>query len=194
MNNEGIMYISGDANDETTLINAGIKKAKGLVAALAKDAENVFLVLTAKQLNPDIFIIAKAEHNNSKLKLQAAGADIVEYPYEIGAEKIAHRILRPTIAHFLDFAFGQKDIHMEEFLVDQHSELTGLTLKDSGIKQNFNLIIIAIKKSDGIMTFAPSREAVISAGDTVIAVGKNENLNKIEKIFSTGDRGKLNSI
>ena len=185
-----VFYISGDAGDETNLIKAGIRHAKGLIAVLATDTDNVFLVLTARQLNPDIFIMANASHNESKPKLIAAGANRVELPYDMGAVSMAQRIIRPTVTNFLNLAFAQKrkDIQMEEIPVSPSSELVTVMLKDSGIRQRFNLIIIAIKKSDDSMLFNPSFEAVIESGDTVIAVGEEENLEKLEKILNPSAR------
>ena len=185
-----IFYISGDAGDETNLIKAGIRHAKGLIAVLATDTDNVFLVLTARQLNPDIYIMANASHNESKPKLIAAGANRVELPYDMGAVSMAQRIIRPTVTNFLNLAFAQKrkDIQMEEIPVSPSSELVNVMLKDSGIRQRFNLIIIAIKKSDDSMLFNPSFEAVIESGDTVIAVGEEENLKNLEKILNPSVR------
>ncbi|MGB5992894.1 MAG: potassium channel protein [Desulfobacterales bacterium] len=184
------IYISGDAGDETNLIKAGIQHAKGLIAVLATDTDNVFLVLTARQLNPDLYIMANASRNESKPKLLAAGANRVELPYDMGAVSMAQRIIRPTVTNFLDLAFAQKrkDIQMEEIPVSPSSKLVNVMLKDSGIRQQFNLIIIAVKKSDDSMLFNPSFEAVIESGDTVIAVGQEENLKKLEKILNPTNR------
>ena len=186
MDADGILYVAGDAADEDSLIKAGIKQAKGLVAALATDTDNVFLVLTARQLAPKLTIIARASQEAVKRKFQAAGADSVESPYEMGAVRMAHHIIRPTVTNFLDlaFAYQRKDIQMEEIPVSESSELVNVQLKDSGIRQNYNLIIIAIKKPDGNMLFNPSFEAAIMPNDTVIAVGEQENLKKLEKILN----------
>ncbi len=181
MDEDGILYIGGEATDENILIKAGIKRAKGLVAALATDTDNVFLVLTARQLAPEILIMARSSQETAKIKLRAAGANFVESPYEMGAVSMAHRIIRPTVTSFLDLAFAHKrrDIQMEEIPVSSASELVNVQLKDSGIRQKYNLIIIAIKKSDGSMQFNPSFEAVIAPHDTVIAVGEADNLQKL---------------
>lgn len=186
MDADGVLYISGDAADEKNLIRAGIKRAKGVIAVLASDADNVFLVLTARQLDPDLLIIARASQEKAKSKLQAAGANTVESPYDIGAASMAQRIIRPTVTSFLDFAFAhkRKDIQMEEIPVSASSSLVNIILKDTGIRQKYNLIIIAIKKLDGSMLFNPSFEATIEAGDTVIAVGEEINLQKLEKILN----------
>ena len=186
MNEDGVLYVSGNAVDEATLINAGVKHAKSLIAVLGTDTDNVFLALTARQLKPDLYITARASREESKAKLRAAGANKVESPYDIGALSMAQRILRPAVTNFLDQALDdqRQDIHMEEMSVSPSSKLINLMLKDSGIRQNYNLIIIAIKKSDGAMLFNPSFESIIKAGDTLIAVGKTANLQKLEEILN----------
>jgi len=186
MDADGVLYISGDASNEENLLKAGIKRAKGLIAALASDADNVFLVLTARQLDPDLIIIARASQEESKSKLRAAGANTVESPYDTGAASMAHRIIRPTVTSFLDlaFAYKRKDIQMEEIPVSASSDLVNVMLKDTGIRQKYNLIIIAIKKPDKSMLFNPSFEAIIEVGDTVIAVGEEINLQKLEHILN----------
>lgn len=186
MEADGMLYLSGDAASEMLLLKAGIERARGLVAVLATDTDNVFLVLTARQLNRDIEIIARAGHEASMAKLRAAGANRVESPYAMGAANMANRILRPTVTTFLDLAFSyhNQDIQMEEIPVGEDSALVGKMLKDSGIRQNFDLIIIAIKKSDGSMLFNPSFQATIDPGDTLIAVGESENLEKLERVLN----------
>lgn len=188
MESAGILYIAGDATEEDVLIQAGIRNAKALIAVLATDTDNVFLVLTARQLNPNIFILARASSNRAKAKLYAAGATRVESPYEIGALSMAQRVLRPSVSNFLDlvFAYNRKDIQMDEIPIDAASPLTGLMLKDSGIRQKYNLIIIAVKKPDGEMLFNPSHETVILAGDTVIAMGKVDRLAELAKVLNPG--------
>ncbi len=177
----GLISICGDATDESTLLKSGVLKSKALIAVLGTDTENVFLVLTGRQLAPELNIIARAGNEAAKSKLAAAGANTVEAPYETGAASMAHRVLRPTVTGFMDLAFTDrhKDIQMEEIPVAPTSKLNGVMLKDSGIRQNYNLIIIAIKKPDDRMLFNPSFESIIHANDTVIAVGELSNLNKL---------------
>ncbi len=184
MEADGIVYISADATDEAVLRRAGIERAKGLVAALGTDTDNVFLVLTAHQLNPELNIIARAGRDSAKAKLKAAGANYVESPYEMGAATMAQRILRPTVTSFMDLAFTHRRSHiqMEEIPVSNSSAMVNLTLKDSGIRQKYNLIVIAIKEAQsGSMVFNPSFEAIIRSGDTLIAVGEVVNLQKLER-------------
>jgi len=196
MDEDGVLYLVGEATDEKKLIKAGIERAKAVVAALATDTDNVFLVLTARQLAPEILIMARASQETAKIKLRAAGANFVESPYEMGAVSMAHRIIRPTVTSFLDLAFAhkRKDIQMEEIPVSNASELVNVQLKDSGIRQNYNLIIIAIKKSDGDMLFNPSYEAVIAPNDTVIAVGEGGNLQKLEWALNPKSTGNKSGI
>jgi voltage-gated potassium channel len=172
------LYISGDAALEENLIRAGIKKASCLVAALASDTDNVFLVLTARELNPDIFIMARCCYKESGSKLITAGANMVESPYDMGAANMAMKLLRPTVTNFLELALQDRtrDIQMEEITIHSDSEMVNVMLKDSGIRQRFDLIIIGIKTSEGTMLFNPSFETVLKPGDTVIAVGKGANL------------------
>lgn len=180
---QNLLYISGDASEEEVLMRAGIERAKVLIAALATDTDNVFLVLTARQLNPEIFILARASSVKARSKLSAAGANRVESPYEIGAVSMAQRLLRPSVSNFLDlvFAYNRKDIQMDEIPVAEKSSLAGLMLKDSGIRQKYNLIVIAVKTPDGEMLFNPSHETLIRPGDTVIAMGKTDNLAELQK-------------
>ena len=183
---DGMLYVSGDAADEANLLRAGIEDAKGLIAVLATDTDNVFLVLTARQLNANLSIMARAGTPASKMKLTAAGADIVESPYEMGAARMAQRIIRPAVTSFLDQAFADRrtDILMEEIPIRPDSELSNVMLKDSGIRQNYNLIIIAIKPPDGEMQFNPSFETMLKPDHTVIAVGEEENLRELERVLN----------
>jgi voltage-gated potassium channel len=186
MEQDRVLFVQGEATNEETLQRAGIARARGLAAVLGTDTDNVFLVLTARQLAPQLMIIARTGREESKSKLRAAGANIVESPYELGAFRLAQRIMRPAVTSFLDSAFSdtRKDIQMEELAVSHASALAHLSLKDSGIRQKYNLIIIAIKNTDGAMLFNPSFETTIQPGDTVIAVGEVENLDRLENALN----------
>lgn len=178
-----ILYVHGDASNESTLIKAGIQNAKSLIAVLATDADNVFLVLTVRQLNPSIYIMARAGSDNVKSKLLAAGANRVESPYEVGAVSMALKLLRPSVSNFLDIALSRKQraIQIEEVYISPKSKILNVMLKDSGIRQNYNIIIIAIKKKDGEMIFNPSFETFLEEGDTIIAMGRASNLKKFNE-------------
>jgi voltage-gated potassium channel len=185
MDEDQILYIVGEASEETNLIRAGIERASIFMTTLASDADNVFLVLIARQLNPDLFVVARANQNETIKTLYAAGANNVVSPFSIGARRMAHAVLRPTVIHFLELAFADEttDIHMEEFQVKESSSLVDKTLQESGIRQNLDLIVIAIKKADGSMCFNPSASTRIGQGDVLIVVGKNKSLNQLGKML-----------
>jgi voltage-gated potassium channel len=116
MNEDGILYIAGEATAEENLLKAGLKNASALITALGTDADNVFLVLLAKGLNPDLYVVARASQNASKRPLYTAGSDVVVSPFDVGARRMAHAVLRPNVIRFLEFAFADEstDIHIEE--------------------------------------------------------------------------------
>jgi voltage-gated potassium channel len=184
-------YLIGDAADEELLIKAGIEKADFLVAALATDTANVFLVLTARQLNPDIYIMARASNPGVRKKLMVAGANRVESPYDTGAISMGLKLLRPNVRTFLDAAFSRKSdaIQIEEVFIPDQSPYTQVALKDSGIRQDFNLIITAIKKKSDEMMFAPHFETVLEAGDTLIVMGKTDDLKGFAKALNQEKKG-----
>ena len=163
-----------------------IARAKALVAVLATDTANVFLVLTARQLNPDIHIMARASSPEVRKKLLVAGASRVESPYDTGAVSMGMKLLRPTVSSFLDTAVSRESdaIQIEETWVPKNSSYIGKALKDSGIRQDFNLIIIAIKNALDVMDFAPHFETLIQEGDTLILMGKTEDLRSFRQALT----------
>ncbi|MGD9106293.1 MAG: potassium channel protein [Desulfobacterales bacterium] len=186
MNEDGILYIVGAATDEANLIKAGIERAKGIISVLGTDADNVFLVLIAKGLNPDIFVVARANQDETEKTLYTAGTDKVVSPFALGARRVAHAILRPTVIHFLELAFADDatDINVEEMTVSASSKLVDVSLQESGLRQEFDLIIISIKKADGTMSFNPKASYRFEAGDTIVAVGNSKGLMQAEKILN----------
>ena len=186
MDEDGILYIMGGATDEAILMKAGIKRARGIISVLGSDADNVFLVLIAKRLNPKIFVVARANQNETEQTLYSAGADKVVSPFALGARRIAHAILRPNVIHFLELAFADDDtdINVEEIPVNVSSKLVNVSLQESGLRKNFDLIILSIRKTDGAMCFNPKASDRFEAGDTVIAVGSGKNLMQAEKILN----------
>lgn len=184
MDDDGVLYLVGEATDENLLERAGIHRAKGLVTAVATDADNVFLVLIAKQLNPDLFIVARASQNETKKTLRAAGADKVISPYDLGARRMAHAILRPTVIKFLEMAFADEtvDIQVEEAKIRPDSELVGKSIKDSGLRQNYDLITIVIRKPDGQMIFNPNADTILQAGEILVVVGSAKNIKRLQRI------------
>jgi voltage-gated potassium channel len=187
MDEDGVLYMIGEATDESLLLRAGIKAAKGLVTAVGTDADNVFLTLIAKQLNPSLFIVARAIQNTAKRTIQAAGANKVISPYDLGARRMAHAILRPTVIQFLELAFTDEstDIQVEEIRVRSTSRLLNVALKDSGIRQQLDLIILTIKKADDTMIFNPKADTCIETDDTLVVVGRAKSVSQLEKMMQS---------
>ena len=183
---ESIPYIIDDATSEDILIEAGIARARGLISVVASDSDNLFITLTARGLNPSTFIIARADDEKSEKKLKRAGADKVFLPYIIGGHKMAQSITKPAVTDFLEFTVHNRDmgLEMEELNVSKDSRLNRLKLRDSGIRQEMDIIIVAIRKKTGEMAFNPSSETLIEAGDTLIALGKNDDLSRLGKILA----------
>jgi len=182
-----ILHIINDATQEDILIEAGVERAKGLVSVLSSDPENVYVSLTARSLNSDLFILSRAEHLTSEAKLLAAGADKVILPYSIGARRMAQAILKPAVSDFIestihDYSF---ELNIEEIMVGEDSSLNGLTLVDSAIRQEMDIIIIGIKQKDGKMAFNPSFQTKIQSGDILIAMGKYNDLERLRKALTT---------
>ena len=186
MDEDGILYLVGAATDESLLIRAGIERARGLITVVGSDADNVFLVLLARQMNPDIFIVARAVMNSAKRTLTAAGANKVVSPYDLGARRMAHAILRPTVIEFLEMAFADEnvDVEVEELTIKPNSPVVRRTLYESEIRPKFGVIIISIKKGDGQMVFNPDADTLLESEDTLVVVGGAANIKGLEKMLA----------
>ncbi len=184
LENENIPYLNDDATVEDVLLEAGIERAKGLVSVVASDADNLFITMTARGLNNDIFIVARADEEQTEKKLLRVGANRVVMPYLIGGQKMAHSIIKPTVTDFLEYTVHDKDIGLEmvELAVSEKSRLNGVNLVDSEIRQELDVIIVAIKR-EGEMKFNPSSQTRIEAGDTLIALGKSDDVEKLAEIL-----------
>ncbi|OGW58050.1 MAG: potassium transporter TrkA [Nitrospirae bacterium RBG_16_43_8] len=184
---EETLVIKGDATKDENLKEAGIEKAMGLISVLPTDAENLFVVLSARELKPNLFIVARAGEEGSEQKLLRAGADRVVSPYHIGGLRIAHTVLKPAVVDFIEFATksGNIDLQMEEITVQNNSELAGLTLDECGIGRDLGIIVVAIKKANGDMKFNPTFRSAIKAGDTLIALGEIPKLKILEDMAMT---------
>ena len=186
LSDRDLLHVAGEATDEDNLIRAGVKEARGLLAVLKTDSDNVYVTLTARQLNPELFIIARGGEEKSENKLLAAGANRVVSPYLMGAHRIAQTILRPTVTDFLELTLMEKsrDIQMEEVPVHPSSRLIDVALQDSGIRKDLDLIIVAVRKPEGEMLFNPSSQTRLQGGDMVVAIGEKQNLERFEKILN----------
>lgn len=187
LDESGIYYVRGSATEDESLLDAGIDRAEGLLATVSSDADNVYIVLTAKGMRPDLFVIARATEPGSERKLKRAGANKVVSPYFIGARRIAQTVIRPSVADFVDLTFHSSDmaLQMEEIEVGDHNELIGVELKDSGIREKLDLVILAFKRDDGHMLFNPPSDTIIKQGDILIAMGPHDSMDKLTKMLDS---------
>jgi voltage-gated potassium channel len=184
LDEDGYLHMKGDATLDETLLKAGIKRAKGLISVVTSDSENVYITLTARGLNPDLFILARSGEDGSDIKLKRAGANKVVSPYVIGGTRMAQSILRPNVVDFIEIATGSEhmDLQMEELTIQPHSAFAGETLISSGFRKETGVIIIGIKKSHGKMVFNPHSQARIESGDTLIVLGEPSAIIKLEDL------------
>jgi voltage-gated potassium channel len=174
----------GDATSDEVLRHAGIERARALVTVMASDADNLYTTLSARLLNKDMYIVARAEDARSEVKLSRAGANRVVSPYMIGGQRLAQAVLRPTVVDFIELATQneQVELQMEETTTDATSTLVGTSLRDSRIRAELKVIIVAVKKPSGEMVFNPDPEMVIEAGAVLVAIGSREQLDKLEQL------------
>jgi len=181
---EGYLFLHGNATDDETLLKAGIKRAKGLITVVTQDTENVYITLTARGLNHNLYILARAGEEGSEIKLQRAGASKVISPYLIGGSRMAQAVLRPNVVDFIEIATGHEnlELQMEELRIPTRSRFIGENLVSSGFRKEAGVIIIGIKKSSGKMLFNPDPHSKIEAHDTLIFLGKPTAIQKLEEM------------
>jgi voltage-gated potassium channel len=180
------LTLIGDATQEQTLRQSHIERARGLVAATTTDATNLYIVLTARGLNPQLTIIARASEEGAEKHLLKAGADSVVSPYNFAGQRIAQSFLRPHVVSFLDTATTHlgMDLEIGEIQVHANSEFAGKTVGSSRIRQERGVIILAIKRDDG-MRFNPAPDDLIQPGDCLIAMGQPAQLRQLEQAALT---------
>ncbi|MEN8193258.1 MAG: potassium channel protein [Bacteroidota bacterium] len=181
---KNILFIHGEAANDEVLEEAGIKRAKGLAAVVRSDAENVFITLSAKELNKDLFIVARAIEEGAESKLKRAGAHRVLKPYELGGKRLVQLLLRPGVIDFIEGVAmgGGVDIHLEEVSVESACDLVGKTLAESSLREELNIMVVGISKSNGQFIYNPRSSAIIEKGDKLIAIGETENLIKLNNM------------
>jgi voltage-gated potassium channel len=182
---DNFLYLNMDATAEEALLQAGLKKAKGIVTAVKSDADNVFITLTAKGLRSDIFVLARASDVQNESKILRAGATRVVCPYLFGGRRMAQILKKPTVVDFIDSAMmdSQLGLSMEEAVVGPASDLIGKTLIDSQIRQRFGVVIVAIKKPTSEMVFNPTPMEKLESQDTIVVIGKKEDLKRMNEVL-----------
>lgn len=184
---EGFIAVEGDATQDYVLMQAGIDRAKGLVSVVDGDAENLYIVLTARGLNKNLYIVARAGEEGSEQKLMRAGANRVSSPYLIGAMQVAQVLLRPAVVDFLELATKSEhlDLQIEEITIEKGSSFDGKTPCQCGLDQDRGLIVVGVKRRSGHLDFNPGSQVMLGEGDTLIVLGKPQSLKALEAGLQT---------
>ncbi len=182
----GMLAVAADSTHDDTLRMAGVERARGLVAALATDADNLFVLLSAKGLNPRIYVAARAAEEGAEGKMRRAGADAVFAPYAITGHRLAQSLLRPHVVQFLDFTTSDvgEDIAIEQVRVAENSEMVSRTIKEMQLRKEVGVIVMAIRKESGEMLFNPPAETAVQGGDYLIVMGQPGNLRTLEALLA----------
>jgi voltage-gated potassium channel len=182
----GLLAVAADATRDETLRQVGIERARGLVAALATDADNLFVLLSAKVLNPSLYVAARAAEEGAEEKMRRAGANAVFAPYALTGHRLAQALLRPHVVQFLDFTTKDigEDIALEQVIVGAGSEMVSRTIREMQLGRDLGVIVMAIRKTDGRMLFNPPADTAVQGGDCLIVMGRQENLRTLESLLA----------
>jgi voltage-gated potassium channel len=183
---DGMLALAADSTRDETLKQAGIERARGVIAALSTDADNLFLVLSAKTLNPRVSISARAGEEDAEQKLRRVGADVVFTPSHITGYRLAQSLLRPQVSEFLAFTTQNIGLNasIEQVAVSAHSEVAGKSLAQMQVRREFGVIVLAIRRAGGEMQFNPPADAVLAGGDCLVVMGEPGNLRNLEKLLA----------
>jgi voltage-gated potassium channel len=176
-------FVDGDAEDEDTLLEAGIDKAKSLICTLSSDQDNVFTTLLARDLNPKLFILVRTNETTNKNRVLRAGADKVISPYEIGADRMANVILRPHVDQFVDSItkYTMQDHTFDEALIVEGSVLAEKSISEINLRTQYGVLIIAIIPKGDKLQFNPDSSSQINVGDSLILIGDLKQIDKFRK-------------
>jgi voltage-gated potassium channel len=183
---DGVLMVEGDATSDENLHRAGLDRARGLVAASDSDADNLYVVLSARSVRPDLTIVARASGTDAERKLALAGADRVVLPYTTAGRVMANLVLRPQVTAFLDAvttATGP-DLQLAEIEVRQTCAAAGRTIRELRIRHETGAIVIALRKPDGSFDTTPEPDTPIGIGDVLIGVGSPDEIAALEDLFA----------
>jgi voltage-gated potassium channel len=183
LTDQGVTVLVRDATLEETLREAGVEHARGLAACLPDDADNVYVVLTARDLNPQLHIVARAAEEQAESKLIRAGANRVVAPTIIGGHRMAMALTKPAVGDFLDsLTANDLELGFEQLEVEAGSTLVGYKLSETNIRSELDIVIVSIRRSHGEIVFNPSGDAKIETGDMLIAIGRADALAKLNEL------------
>jgi voltage-gated potassium channel len=181
--------LPGDATSDEVLRKAGIDRARALITVAASDADNLYITMSARLLNENLFIVARVEQPEAEQKLIRAGANRVVAPHALSGLKMTQAVLQPAVVDFIELATQTEhlDLNIEQMLIQPGSRLAGTTLRAARLRQDLGVIVVAIKRSDGHMLSNPSGDHTLQAGDTLIAVGGMAQLDELKKLAAGGN-------
>ncbi|HEU0120971.1 MAG TPA: potassium channel protein [Bryobacteraceae bacterium] len=182
----GLLAVAADSTRDEVLREAGIERARGLIAALSTDADNTYLILSAKALNPLLPVATRVSEEESERKLRRAGADVVFAPYTITGQRLSQSLLKPHVNEFIDFTTGSDlrlDVRIEQVQVSARSEYVSKSLRQAQLRAELGVIVLAIRRMTGQMIFNPPADAEIGAGDYLIVMGPPAQLRRLEEIM-----------
>jgi len=182
LEDQGQHVVRGDATDEKVLASTNIAQAKTIITCLADDAHNVYTILIARQLNPEVTVIARAVESGAEERLKLAGADRVLNPYKIGGMRLALTAIKPTVTDFIDESLLGSSVELElaEIVIDPSSELAGKTLAGAEVRKRFGIIVVALKRGD-LAIFNPDAQEQIEGGDVLVVLGPLSAIDRVEK-------------
>ncbi len=180
----GVSVVTGDATAEASMTRAGVARAQGLVTAIGSDPQNVYISLTARDLNPTLCIVARANSVEAELRLRRAGANRVISPERIGSRQMADALLRPAVIDFFDDVMESSEVrvNMDDVLVGRGSELDGVTLRDASLPSRAGVNVIRIGQADGVTLYRPDSDTVLRAGDHLVVVGDSGALDRLRSL------------
>ena len=182
----GDLFVEGTGTEDEDLLEAGLSRARGLVASSDSDSDNLYIALSARAARPDLLIVARASDEDAARKLLLAGADRVVQPYSTAGKEMAKLVLRPQVAAFLDIVStsGGPELRFEEIEVQETCDHAGKSIRDLRVREVTGAMIVALRKRDGTFDTTPTPEALLDVGDVMIAAGTPEELRRLEELFS----------
>jgi voltage-gated potassium channel len=178
----GILHVMGDATDDSTLAGAGVERAMALAAVMPHDADNLFVTLTARKLNPELTIVTRASIDKNEPKMITAGANRVLNPYRNGGRLMVRQLLQPSVTEFIDVISGSEmKLSLEEVELQAASTLAGVTLREAPIRKEMDVIVVGVRRGEE-MIFNPPPDHAPQAGDVLVVLGRPENLRRLEKL------------
>ena len=182
----GVDYIEGNGTEDEDLREAGLERARGLVASSDSDSDNLYITLSARSAKPDLLIVARASDEDAAKKLRLAGADRVVQPYSTAGKEMAKLVLRPQVAAFLDIVStsGGPELLFEEIEVQETCDRAGKSIRELRVREETGAMIVALRKRDGSFDTTPTPDATLDVGDVIIAAGTPEELRALEELFA----------